>query len=374
MTENNFKKLVLLKLLLSIEGIGPHKVFSLLNFFHDFENIFDADLITLMKVDGISKNLSQRILKAKSLIPAFSNKVEHEQKQLERIKASIITYWDNKYPELLKKIYFPPLIIYTLGNFTEQDKYSIAVVGTRQPTNYGKIQTERIVTELAEKNITIVSGLARGIDSIAHKSALKSSCRTIAVIGSGLDIIYPPENNKLFYEIAEKGVIVTEYELGTKPDAQNFPRRNRIISGLSLGTLVVETKLNGGAMQTAAYAIDQNREVFAIPGNINVKQAEGPNALIQRGEAKLITNAEDILLELKLKLKPEVGKNIPKPSVDLTLFEEKLLQIISYEAKHIDEIAQLSSMSVSDCLVNLLTLEFKGLIKQLPGKMFMLSN
>lgn len=374
MSGNNFKKLIFLKLLLSIEGVGPHKIFSLLNYFHNFENIFDSDPFTLMKVDGISKNLSQKILNAKLQIDTFTKKVEYEQKQLERIKATTITYWDKEYPELLKKIYYPPLIIYTLGKFSEQDKYSIAVVGTRQPTNYGKIQTEKIVAELAEKNITIVSGLARGIDSIAHKTALKSNCRTIAVVGSGLDIIYPPENYKLFYEIAEKGAVITEYELGTKPDAQNFPRRNRIISGLSLGTLVIETKLNGGAMQTAAYAVDQNREIFAIPGNINVKQAEGPNTLIQRGEAKLVTNAEDILSELKIMLRPEVGKNIPKPSVDLTLFEEKLLQIIGNDAKHIDEIATLSSMSVSDCLVNLLTLEFKGLIKQLPGKMFMLSN
>ncbi|MCX7798064.1 MAG: DNA-processing protein DprA [Melioribacter sp.] len=372
--EINFKNLVFLKLLLSIEGIGPHKIFSLLSFFKDLESIFNADFYTLNKVNGINKNLSLRIINAKSQIDLYYKKIEKELNQLKKINARVITYWDNEYPDLLKKIYYPPIIIYVLGNFVEQDKYTLAVVGTRQPTSYGKIQTEKIVKDLTEKNITIVSGLARGIDTIAHQTAIKSNGRTIAVLGSGLDQIYPPENKKLFWEIVQNGAIVTEYELGTKPDAPNFPRRNRIISGLSLGTLVVETKLNGGAMQTAAYAIDQNREVFAIPGNINVKQAEGPNALIQRGEAKLITNADDIIFELKLKLKPEVGKNIPKPSVDLTLFEEKLLQIIGNDAKHIDEIASLASMSISDCLVNLLTLEFKGLIKQLPGKMFMLNN
>ncbi|MEG8946907.1 DNA-processing protein DprA [Rosettibacter firmus] len=366
--------MVLLKLLLSIDGIGPHKIFSLLNYFKSFDNILEADLYSLLKVDGININLSQKLLNAKSKYESIKNKVENELNKLSKINARIITYWDNDYPELLKKIYYPPLIIYTKGSFTEQDKYSLAVVGTRQPTTYGKIQTEKIVHELVEKNITIVSGLARGIDTIAHKSALNSNGRTIAVIGSGLDVVYPPENYKLFNEITEKGVIITEYELGTKPDAQNFPRRNRIISGLSLGTLVIETKIDGGAMQTAAYAIDQNREVFAIPGNINVKQAEGPNKLIQRGEAKLITNAEDILQELEIKLKPLTGKNIQKPSVELTLFEEKLLQVIGTEAKHIDEIALLSSMSTSDCLVNLLTLEFKGLIKQLPGKMFVLAD
>lgn len=372
--ENNFKNLVLLKLLLSIEGIGPYKVFSLLNYFKNLENIFDADITSLSKVNGISKNISIRILKAKNQFSAYYHKVESELKQLSKINAHIITYWDKDYPDLLRNIYYPPIIIYVLGNFSEQDKYSLAVVGTRQPTSYGKIQTEKIVKDLSEKNITIVSGLARGIDTIAHQSALKSNGRTIAVLGSGLDKIYPPENRKLFWEIVERGVILTEYELGTKPDAQNFPRRNRIISGISLGTLVVETKITGGAMQTAAYAIDQNREVFAIPGNINIKQAEGPNRLIQRGEAKLVTNAEDILYELKLKLKPVIGKTIPKPSKDLNLFEEKLLNVIGTEAKHIDEIAALASMSTSDCLVNLLTLEFKGLIKQLPGKMFVLNN
>ncbi len=372
--ESNFKNLIFLKLLLSIEGIGPHKIFSLLSHFHNFENIFEADAKSLLKVDGINKTLTQKLLKAKSQLNEFGYKVEKELNDLTKIRAKLITYWDYDYPELLKKIYFPPLILYVKGNFSERDKYTIAVVGTRQPTNYGKNQTEKIVRELSEKNITIVSGMARGIDTVAHRTALYSNGRTIAVIGSGLDVIYPPENNKLFHEIAERGVVVSEYELRTKPDAQNFPRRNRIISGLSLGTLVIETRLNGGAMQTAAYAIDQNRDVFAIPGNINVKQAEGPNALIQKGEAKLVTNAEDILSELELKLKPEVGKNIPKPSADLNLFEEKLLQIIGTEAKHIDEIASLSSMSTSDCLVNLLTLEFKGLIKQLPGKMFVLAD
>jgi len=165
-------------------------------------------------------------------------------------------------------------------------------------------------------------------------------------------------------------VIISEFELGTKPDAQNFPRRNRIISGISLGTLLIETKINGGAMQTAAYALDQNREIFAIPGNLNIQQSEGPNALIQRGEAKLVTCVEDILLELNLKLKPEVGINIPIPSVELTLFEEKVFNVLTNESKQIDEIASLTSMATSDCLVNLLTLEFKGLVKQLPGKMF----
>lgn len=370
MSFSTFENLVYLQLLLNIEGIGPQKIFSLLSKFQNFDKIIHADFNSLMHVDGISKILATKIHSSFYNFEKVKNDTEKELEQLTKINANIITFWDEEYPDLLKKIYYPPVIIYTLGNFAQDDKYSVAIVGTRMPSPYGKIEAEKFSSELAGKNITVVSGLARGIDSIAHESALKVNGRTIAVIGSGLDVIYPPENKKLFDQIKENGVIISEFALDTKPDAQNFPRRNRIISGISLGTLIVETRLDGGAMQTAAYALDQNREVFAVPGNVNVKQSEGPNALIQRGEAKLVTCAEDILLELELKLKPEIGKNIPKPSVELNLFEEKLINILDTEPKQIDEIASFSSMTTSDCLVNLLTLEFKGLVKQLPGKMF----
>ena len=195
--------------------------------------------------------------------------------------------------------------------------YSIAIVGTRQPTNYGKVQAERIASELALQGITVVSGMARGIDSIAHTRTVRDNGRTVAIIGSGLDVIYPPENRKLFQQIIENGMVISEYPLGTKPDAQNFPKRNRIISGLTLGTVVIETGVKGGAMQTASFALDQGKEVFAIPGNLGVRQSEGTNLLIQKGEAALIRSAEDILLELELKLQPVLGKNVPKKAEGL---------------------------------------------------------
>ncbi|MCX6170589.1 MAG: DNA-processing protein DprA [Ignavibacteriales bacterium] len=370
MSKITYENLSYLKLLLNIEGIGPQKIFSLLSQFREFEPILKADFNDLLHVEGISKILATKIHTSKNNLLRIKEELEHELDSLKKIGGKLITYWDENYPDILRKIYFPPLIIYTLGNFSEYDKYSVSIVGTRLPSPYGKLQAEKFSTGLANKNITVVSGLARGIDSFAHEAALKAGGRTIAVIGTGLDIVYPPENKKLFEQIKEKGLVISEFGLGTKPDAQNFPRRNRIISGLSLGTLVIETKLNGGAMQTAAYALDQNREVFAIPGNININQSEGPNKLIQNGEAKLVTSIEDILLELQLQLKPEIGKNIPMPSVELNLFEEKLINVINTEPKQIDEIATISSMSTADCLVNLLTLEFKGLVKQLPGKMF----
>lgn len=367
-----FEQLTDLYLLLSVDRIGPAKIRNLLARFKKLSNVLSASTSELIETEGISKELASRIRKISSQKDSIQKFLEKELKVLEKMDGRIITVWDEDFPPLLKKIYDPPLVLNVLGQFDEKDKYSIAVVGTRQPTNYGKIQAEKIVTDLVGQNITIVSGLARGIDSVAHSTALKNNGRTIAVIGSGLDVIYPAENKKLFSEIKDKGVIISEFNLGTLPNAENFPKRNRIISGLTLGTLVIETAVTGGAMQTARLALDQNREVFAIPGNLGVKQSEGTNMLIQRGEAELIKSAEDILTELELKLKPVLGKNIPKQQKDLTIFEEKIYNCLLNEPLHIDKLAEKTDLSTSDCLVNLLSLEFKGMVKQLPGKMFML--
>ncbi len=368
----NFDELVDLFLLLSVDRIGPAKIRNLLAKFKKLHNILSASTQELIETEGISKELASRIRKIATQKDSTIKFLEQELTTLDKMGGKVITAWDEEFPPLLKKIYDPPLILYTLGDFDENDKYSIAVVGTRQPTNYGKIQTERFVADLVEQNITIVSGMARGIDSVAHVSALKNNGRTIAIVGSGLDIIYPAENKKLFYDIRDHGVVMSEFPLGTIPNAENFPKRNRIIAGQSLGTLVVETAATGGAMQTADLAFDQNREVFAVPGNLGVRQSEGTNLLIQRNQAKLVKNAEDILVELKLKLKPVVGKNIPKQQKDLSIFEEKIYNCLLNEPLHIDKLAEKANLSTSDCLVNLLSLEFKGLVKQLPGKMFML--
>ena len=370
MSKLSFDQLTDLKLLLSVDGIGPAKIRKLLAKFRSIEKVLSGNLNSLREV--VNENLAKRIQKINDNRKKIESALRKELDTLSKINGEIITVWDDSFPSLLKKIYDPPLLLYTKGSFTKDDEYSIAIVGTRQPTNYGKIQTEKIASELANQNITIVSGLARGIDSIAHKSTLKTGKRTIAVIGSGLDIIYPPENKKLFDEISEQGLIISEYELGTKPNAENFPKRNRIISGLSLGCIIVETGIAGGAMQTASFALDQNREVFAVPGNLGIKQSEGTNLLIQRGEAKLIRSSEDVLLELELKLKPIIGKNIPKPKIEMNLFEEKIISVLKNEPVQIDVIATLTNLTTSDCLVHLLSLEFKGLVKQLPGKMFAL--
>lgn len=371
MSKLSLEQLINLKLLLSVEGIGPVKLRNLLSRFKTVENILDIKYNSLVK-HGVNSNLAQRIIRVRELKPSFKKTLEEELTILEKLGSKLITVWDKEYPSLLKKIYDPPIILYYRGEFKEQDNYSIAIVGTRLPTNYGKQQAERFSQEIVKQNITIVSGLARGIDSVAHRTALKYSGRTIAVLGCGIDVIYPPENKKLFEEIACKGLIISEYPPGTKPDAMNFPKRNRIISGLSLGTIVIETSETGGAIQTASFALDQNREVFAVPGNLGIKQSEGTNKIIKENKAKLITSIEDVMEELQIKLKPIVGKNIPKPQIDLNIFEEKLFSSLTNEPMHIDVISLKTSLSTSDCLVHLLSLEFRGLIKQLPGKMFVL--
>ncbi|MCX7876868.1 MAG: DNA-processing protein DprA [Melioribacteraceae bacterium] len=373
MTETKYKELVILKFLSSIEGIGPQKIFNLLSKFHSFENILIADIKDLQNVDGLNVILCNKIINQKKYFEEYRKNFDIEFEKLNKINARIITYFDDEYPELLKNIYFPPIILYTVGNLELLKSNSISIVGTRVPSNYGKTIAEKFSIEISNKNIAIISGLARGIDSIVHNSVLNNNGKTIAVIGTGIDVIYPPENKLLFERIRNEGLIISEYELGTKPDAQNFPRRNRIISGLSSGTLVIETKITGGALITAAYALEQGREVFAIPGQINSKQSEGTNSLIQKGEAKLVTCVEDILSELKFYSDDFSNKKIKFDNPELTLFEEKIYNVLDSTPKHIDEISINVNMPTSECLVHLLTLEFKGLVKQLPGKTFVLS-
>lgn len=371
MSKLSFEQLTDLKLLISTEGVGPAKIRNLLKEFRSIDNVLSADTRLLANVEGIGTNLASRIRSIKNNRSIIQANLEKCLNKLETLNAELITVWDAEYPELLKKIDDPPLILYYIGNFAESDKNSIGIVGTRTPSNYGKTQAEKIAAELSLQGITIISGLARGIDSIAHTTALANNNRTIAVIGSGIDVIYPPENKTLYNQIAENGLIISEYEPGVKPDALNFPKRNRIISGLSLGCIIVETGIKGGALYTARFALNQNREVFAIPGNLGSKQSEGTNLLIQKGEAKLVTNAQDVLVELELILKPDAGKSTRKKQAEnLNMFEEKIISSLEEQPLHVDKISAATNLSTSDCLVHLLNLEFKNLVKQLPGKVF----
>lgn len=361
------------RLLSEIEGIGVVKIKNLYKYFTSFPAIFSASLKELTLVEGISPELASRIHGADKISQDLKKRITKESNTLFELGGRCVMIWDEEYPARLKKIYDPPIALYILGNIIKEDENSIGVVGTRQPSPYGKQSAEFFSKELVKSGWTVVSGLARGIDTAAHIGALKAGGRTIAVLGSGLDKVYPAENKKLADAIVKNGAVITEYPIGTKPDAGNFPKRNRIISGLSRGVLIVETKVSGGALITARYAIDQNREVYAVPGSVFYAGAEGGNLIIKKSEAKLVSKVSDILEDFgDVPMMQGKAKEAPKVHHNLNLFEQKIVKCLSEQAISIDNIAHMTSFSVSDCLVNLLQLEFKGIVKQLPGKMFIL--
>ncbi|MFQ6112630.1 MAG: DNA-processing protein DprA [bacterium] len=351
--------------LLSIPGIGPSRIRALIGRFRTTSDVFQVSVDELSSVDGIDQKTARSIKSSDA-----SNFVKEQLKKLKECGAKMITFWDEQYPEQLKNIYDPPAVLFVRGSFKREDNCSIGIVGTRQPSNYGKLATEKIATGLARRGLTIVSGLAYGIDTLAHIYALKGGSRTIAVLGSGVDVIYPGKNRKLSERIISNGAIVSEFPLGTEPEWKNFPRRNRIICGLSLGTVVIEAGEKSGALITAAMALDQNREVFAVPGNIDSPKSYGTNELIKQG-AKLVSSAEDIIDELLPKLKSYLDKKKPEVNEAVLTAEEKvLLKHLSHEPKHVDAIALESGKPTSQVLSILLSLELKDVIKQLSGKMF----
>lgn len=285
----------------------------------------------------------------------------------------------DEYPKNLLNIHDPPQKLCVNGKILPQDEKAIAIVGTRRATSYGLDVAKQFAYELASLGITIVSGMALGIDSAAHVGALEAGGRTIAVLGTGIDVIYPPENAKLYDQIIQSGAIVTEYKQGTSPTRWTFPRRNRIIAGLSFGVIVVEGDYKSGAMITAKLALDEGREVFAIPGNINHMQSNGPHWLIKQG-AKLIENINDVLEEMVsvLKIPPQIsqaGKSLKeKFNTDmLTLEEQFVYKELSFSPMHIDEIAGKTKMNMPQILVLLSQMEIKRFIRQLPGKLFVVN-
>lgn len=286
-----------------------------------------------------------------------------ELESLERAGVRALTWDDGFYPPRLKEIDDPPPVLYVRGELTAADEWSVAIVGTRRPTPYGRQVAEEFASQLAANRITIVSGLARGIDAIAHRAALQSGGRTVAVLACGLDIVYPPEHTRLAREIGERGALISEQPLGTQPRGDFFPRRNRIMSGMSLGVLVVEGDLKSGALITADQANDQGREVFAVPGSIFSTQSRGTNAKIQRGEAKLVYRVEDILEELNLTMVPqqlEMTELVPATDT-----EADLLRLITKEPVHIDEVCRATGLPISTVSSVLAMMELKGLVRQL---------
>lgn len=364
-----------LLLLSRVPGIGSRRLRALVDYFGEPRAVAAAPARQLIRVEGIERKTAitiVRFFQGQALSHA-RREIDIQLQRLRRAGGRIITIWDDAYPKDLKRIYDPPALLFVKGTFHEHDEPAIAIVGTRNPTLYGIAIAERFASELARSGLTIVSGLARGIDTVAHSAALRAGGRTLAVIGSGLDVIYPSENKQLAASISEHGAIITEYEMGAKPDAVNFPRRNRIISGIALGTLVVETGIEGGAMITAAIALDQNREVFAIPSGLSDRRASGTNRLIKEGKALLTESAIEILAELGPRLRSmpgQPGNQSSLPNEDLSLFERRVYDAMDDQPLHIDQIAARTSFPPGDALVHLLSLEFKGLVVQRAGKIF----
>ncbi len=350
--------------LAGVPGIGAQRMRALLKKYTSAQVVFSSPAEDLMNSGVIRGELARTILQ--------SSVTEEHQEKARRIKAKEITvlhFLNYNYPGRLKEIPDPPVLLYLAGDITGDDEQAIAIVGTRASSGYGHRVTRELTGELVRNGFTIVSGLARGIDTQAHQSALKAGGRTIAVLGSGIDKIYPQENTGLAREIAQRGGVCTEYYLGTPPDAGNFPERNRIISGLSLGTLVIEAGHKSGALLTAFTALEQNREVFAVPGPVDSRRSIGANRLIKHG-AKLVQTVDDVLDELSGQLQFMHHQTRPEKDPDLTAEEREIYELLSEEPIHVDDLAGRIGEPIPDILSRLLNMELRSIVTQLPGKQF----
>jgi len=348
-----------------IPGVGRVRIAQLKEHFGSLQHAWKAPEGRLKQAGLDSRSIGALV----TLRPRIS--VDDEMEKLERQKVRALICEGPKYPRRLKEIYDYPPVLYVKGSLPAEDEPCLAIVGTRRPTVYGRQVTEEIVADLARSGITIISGLARGIDSVAHRAALDAGGKTVAVFGCGLDIVYPGENTKLAQAIIEQGALVTEYPLGVKPKAENFPMRNRIMSGLSLGVLVVEAGERSGALITAQQAVEQNREVFAVPGSILSPASQGTNRLIQEG-AKLVRNYADILQELNLTIvvqQAEIREFSPANEA-----ESAILKQLSAEPNHIDEICRRSGLTMPEASSTLAMLELRGIARQVGSMNYVLAR
>jgi DNA processing protein len=353
----------------NVPGIGNHLYKRLIDRFNSPEFVFQSSLQQLLEVEGISARQATAILNYKP-----DDRVRAELEQVNQKGYKIITFRDPGYPKLLREIPDPPPFLYVCGVLDGLGK-NIAVVGSRNATAYGISTTQRLCADLAIFNMTIVSGMAIGIDTAAHQGALAVKGKTIAVLGSGFNNIYPAENLKLFQRIAEEGAVISEFTLDAEPEAHHFPIRNRIISGMCMGTVVVEATRNSGSLITARLAAEQNREVFAVPGSVQSFKSTGTHTLIKQG-AKLVENAQDVIEELGAFIDaPRRSEDRPqgdKASVGslLPLDELTVYKSLSPYPEHIDTIVRKTSIEPGKLLGLLLQLELKGMVHQLPGKLF----
>lgn len=350
-----------------VEGLGSVGYRSLIKRFHSPERVFKASFQDLIQVEGIREKAIKGIQQFNQ-----ASRVEQELERMLKHNVQLVSCTDENYPAHLLNIYDPPPYLYVKGELRQQEKCAVAVVGSRFASSYGLMVTERLCRDMARAGITIVSGMARGVDTSAHRGALSVRERTIAVLGCGIDVDYPLENRKLKDEIASCGSVVSELPMSTTPSGCHFPKRNRIISGLSLGVVVIEASHRSGSLITARLALEQGRDVFAVPGSIDSLRSRGTHKLIKEG-AKLVENAQDIMTELM----PGLGcrpRGEPGPGMagdQLSKESGAVFALLADQQAHIDSIIAESGLSSSQVSAALLELELKGLIRELPGKMFM---
>ena len=345
-----------------VKGIGAVRLQALIQYFGNLETAWQASESELL-----SAGLSQRII---DVFVATRHKIDPIQTYEDILKKEIkiLTWEDPDYPDKLMNIDQPPPVIYIRGSIKPEDRWAVAIVGTRRVTSYGRQVTEQVSTYLARNGLTVVSGLARGVDGVAHQTTLANNGRTIAVLGSGIDQIYPPEHRQLAEKIIENGAVISDYHPGTPPDAGNFPPRNRIISGLSLATVVVEAGETSGALITATFAAEQGREVFAVPGPIYAPQSKGTNRLIREGAQPLL-DPVDIMESLNLrKVDHYKQATLLLPGDEL---ETKLMEILNLEPVYIDDIQSKAGFPVEKVSAALTMMELKGMVKQVSGMTFM---
>lgn len=345
--------------LLSIRKLTENKLYALLEHFKTPRGIREAPRGRLALLVG--KDIAQEISTLKK-----DDRIKKQYDLIEKLNITILPYYDPHYPQWLTSIdHFPP-IIFVRGSLTPEDEISIAVIGTRGATVYGKGIAENFAAEFVRAGVTVVSGMARGIDTSAHRGALKQSGRTIAVLGCGVDRCYPPENRQLMNNIIQSGAVISEFTLGTPPLAQHFPKRNRIISGLSKAIVAIEAKEKSGVMNTINWALQHNKDVYAIPGNIYSKASRGTNRLIKDG-AIPVTSADEVLESLHIR---HTKLNHASREIHLTNEERVIWEVLSLEPAYVDVLSEKANLPTGTILNLLLGLEMKGLVKQLPGMMF----
>ncbi|MCA1959568.1 MAG: DNA-processing protein DprA [Desulfomonile sp.] len=356
-----------------VPGVGPLTMARLFDAFGSPGRALEASATEIRRRTGIREGLAHAI--ADFTPPA--DEIARDLELLSKLGVRVMTRWDADYPSLLREIYDPPALLFVRGKIALENEIAVAIVGTRDPSRYGIEMTERLTRDLVRAGVTPVSGLARGIDTTCHSTALKENGRTIGVLGCGIDVAYPRENRGLIEKMADSGAVITEFRPGTRPLATNFFRRNRIVSGLAKGVVVVEAAHKSGSLITAGHALEQNREVFAVPGNVMNIRSRGPHKLIREG-ASLVESAEDILRELP----PAVESEVKPTPVQPTLFptDEQVQELeddacevlgrLDLDPVPIDDLCQALTMDVGRLSGILLELELKGLVRQRPGKMF----